>query len=207
MAKILHIKASPMEELSFSSRAAATFLDSYKIIYPSDNIEIFDLWEKKMPEFDFSAASGKYKILRGMQHSEEEAKAWAEVVKIIDQVKSADKYVLSTGMWNFSIPYKLKQFFDVIVQPGLTFSYDPEKGYSGLIVGKPLQLILARGGDYPAGSAMEKMDFQKPYLETILKFIGFTQFRTILIDGSLSAGADNRLTEARMAAAEAARIF
>lgn len=207
MAKLLHIKASPMGNLSFSSRAAFTFLDAYNVLYPSDAIETLDLWKAELPEFDFIAASGRYKVLRGMNHSDEEAAAWAKVVNFIDRFKAADKYVFSTGMWNFSIPYKLKQFFDIIVQPGLTFSYDPEKGYSGLVTGKPAQLILARGGDYPAGSPMEKMDFQKSYMETILKFIGFTQVKTILVEGSLSPAADNRLTDARMAAAEAARFF
>ena len=32
-------------------------------------------------------------------------------------------------MWNFGIPYKLKQWIDVITQPGLAFRFDPAQGY------------------------------------------------------------------------------
>ena len=39
MAKLLHVKASPMGDLSFSSRAALTFLDAYNVMYPNDAIE------------------------------------------------------------------------------------------------------------------------------------------------------------------------
>ena len=41
----------------------------------------------------------------------------------------ADRVLISTPMWNFGIPYKLKQCFDLIIQPGLTFRFDPARGY------------------------------------------------------------------------------
>ena len=45
----------------------------------------------------------------------------------------ADRVLISTPMWNFGIPYKLKQWFDLIVQPGLTFRFDPAQGYFPLL--------------------------------------------------------------------------
>ena len=60
--------------------------------------------------------------------------------------KSADKYLVSLPMWNFSIPYKLKQYIDLLVHRGLTFSFTPEGGYKGLVTGKPLVAVYARGG-------------------------------------------------------------
>lgn len=207
MAKILYVKASPMGDLSFSIRAAKAFLDAYRTANPKDVIEELDLWKTDLPDFDFTAASGKYKIMRGQAHSEEEARAWTRVVKAINQLKSADKVVVSAGMWNFSIPYRLKQYIDIITQPGMTFSYDPAKGYSGLVTGKPLQLILASGGEYPAGTPAAGYDFQKPYLEMIFGFIGFTDIRTLRVEGTLTPAAEGNLEKMKKSAAEAAKKF
>jgi FMN-dependent NADH-azoreductase len=88
-------------------------------------------------------------------------------------------------MWNFSVPYRLKQYIDVIVQPSLTVAFSPEKGYTGLVTGKPLMLILARGGAYQSGNPLETFDFQESYLRCIFGFIGFTDIRTVYIQGTM----------------------
>ena len=49
-------------------------------------------------------------------------------------------------MWNFSIPYRLKHYLDIIIQPTYTFSYTPETSYQGLVTGKPIFIAYARGG-------------------------------------------------------------
>jgi FMN-dependent NADH-azoreductase len=36
-------------------------------------------------------------------------------------------------MWNGGIPYILKQFVDVISQPGAVFAVDPDTGYTPLL--------------------------------------------------------------------------
>lgn len=207
MAKLLYIQASPMGDRSFSIRAARVFLDAYLAANSRDVVEEMDLWKPGLPDFDVTAASGKYKVMRGLDHSEEEARAWSSVVQTIEQLKAADKVVVSTGMWNFSIPYRLKQYIDIVVQPGLTFSYDVEKGYSGLVTGKPLQLILASGGEYPAGSPMAGFDFQKPYLEMIFGFIGFTDIRSLRVEGTLSPSAADNLKTAKKPLVEAGQRF
>jgi len=88
-------------------------------------------------------------------------------------------------MWNFGIPYKLKHFIDVIVQPTYTFSFSPAEGYKGLVTGKPAAVVYARGGAYPPGTPGEGFDLQKRYLEQVLGFIGFTDVRPILVEGTL----------------------
>ncbi|MBI4737732.1 MAG: NAD(P)H-dependent oxidoreductase [candidate division NC10 bacterium] len=207
MAKLLHIQASPMDDLSFSARTARAFLDAYRKAHPADPVETLDLWKADIPAFDFTAASGKYKVMRGLPHADGEGRAWQRVVELVDHFKSADKILLSSPMWNFGIPYRLKQYIDVIVQPGLTFSYDPKTGYSGLVTGRPVQLILARGGEYPQGSQAAGFDHQRPYLELILGFIGFTDVRTLVVEPTLSPAGDEKLAVAISAAQEAARNF
>jgi FMN-dependent NADH-azoreductase len=85
-------------------------------------------------------------------------------------------------MWNFSIPYKLKHYIDLLVHRGLTFSFTPGEGYKGLVTGKPLAAVYARGGAYGPVSGAESWDQQSNYLKHIFGFIGFTDIREIFIE-------------------------
>jgi len=210
MAKLLHLQASPMKDRSYSRRASEAFLQSYSAGHPGDSVSTLDLATMKLPEFDHITASGKYAILHGKDHSPDEASAWKRIVAVIDDFKSADKYVVSTGMWNFGIPYRLKQYIDILVQPTHTFSFDPEKGYSGLVTGKPVKLILARGGEYPEGTDAAAYDHQRSYLELIFGFIGFTDIRTTVIEPTLMGGPDvgkKKLDDAMAGLKEEAKAF
>ena len=109
-------------------------------------------------------------------------------------------------MWNFGIPYRLKQYIDVIVQPSLTVAFSPEKGYTGLVTGQPLPLILARGGVYKTGNPLETYDFQESYLRTVFGFIGFTDIRTISIQGTMQNKPDQADANTRKAIADAADV-
>lgn len=188
MSKVLYIKASPINERSYSAAVADAFVEAYKKAHPKDEVKVLDLFAAKLPAFDGAAVSGKYKIMHGKPHSNEEKRAWEKVVVVIDEFKGADKYVMAVPMWNFSIPYRLKQYIDVIVQPGQTFTVDSAGNYKGLVTGKPVFVVYARGGEYAAGTAAEAFDLQKRYLELILGFIGFTDVRSVIVEPTLAAG-------------------
>jgi FMN-dependent NADH-azoreductase len=190
MSKVLYIKASPMKERSYSIAAADAFIVEYKKLHPTDEIKVLDLYTMNLPDFDFLAASGKYKVMHNQPHSPEEKKAWDKVVAMTEEFKSADKYVLATPMWNFSIPYRLKQYIDIIVQPGLTFTVDSAGNYKGLVTGKPVLISYARGGEYPPGTPGEAYDMQKKYIELILGYIGLTDLRFIITQPTLMKGPD-----------------
>jgi FMN-dependent NADH-azoreductase len=187
MAKLLHIEASPRGKRSASVTVAQHFIDSYLATHPGDTVETLDLWQAGLPEFDGATIDAKYAVLHGQKHTPEQLQAWQAVVKIADHFKSADKYLFSLPMWNFGIPYKLKHFIDVLVQPGLTFSFTPKEGYKGLVTGKPVVAVYARGGAYGAGSGMEAYDAQSPYLKQALGFIGFTDIKDIFVEPTLAS--------------------
>ncbi len=203
MASALHILASPRIE-SYSTRVARAFLDSYRQARPDDRIETLDLFKADIPPFHAPQAKAKYAVMSGQPPRDEAEAAWEGVIKTIDHFKRFDKYVLSSPMWNFGVPYRLKQYVDVIVQPSLTVSYSPEKGYTGLVTGRPLMLILARGGVYGAGNPCETFDFQETYLRCIFGFIGFKDIRAIHIQGTLQHPPEQVEADVRKAIAEAA---
>lgn len=191
MSRLLYIESSPRKKRSASIEIATVFLDEYKKTHPTDEVEVLDLWHTEIPEFDGDVIDAKYSIMHGQAQTEAQRKAWRKVEQLISQFKQADKYLFSLPMWNFSIPYKLKQYIDVIVQPSYTFTFSPEQGYKGLVVNKPAALIYARGGDYHEGSGAESLDLQIKYMETILKFIGFSDLRYIVVEPTL-AGQDQK---------------
>ena len=203
MATLLYIKASPRSDTdSYSNAAAKAFLDRYRATHPADQVVTMDVSHDALPEFLDVAAAGKYKIMRGLPHSPAEAAAWKLVEAQIQIFKAADKVVISSPMWNFGIPYRLKQYIDNITQPGYTFKYTPEKGYEGLVPGKPSLLILARGGEYAVGTAGVAYDFQRPYLENALGFMGFRNIQEVLIEPTLAGGPE--VAKAKLAAAKTA---
>jgi FMN-dependent NADH-azoreductase len=199
MACLLYIEASPRKERSASIAVANAFIEEYRKTHTDDTVETIDLWRTPLPEFDGEVIDSKYVILHGLEHTESQKLAWNAVEKVISQFTGADKYLFSLPMWNFGIPYKLKHYIDIIVQPGYTFSFSPEEGYKGLVTGKPIAAIYARGGAYGPDTGMASYDLQKTYLELVLGFIGFSDFQAIAVEETLAPTA---VKEKNLAAAK-----
>jgi FMN-dependent NADH-azoreductase len=209
MSTLLYIKASPMGDLSYSIAVADAFLDEYRKANPDDIIKTLDLFKEQLPAFDFNTASAKYKIMHGKDHTDKDKQIWAKIVSVIDNFKSADKYIIATPMWNFSIPYRLKQYIDILVQPGYTFTVTEDGNYKGLVTNKPVFVTYARGGEYPAGTPQEAFDLQKKYIELILAFIGLTNVQSVIVEPTLAGKeiAARKRTEAIEKAIEIAKEF
>ena len=184
--RVLHIQASPRSKRSHSRVVADAFLDAYQAAHGEDEVITLDLFNMSLPTFDGFVLQAKYNILHGEEHSESQVAAWLSVEDVISEFTSADKYVVSNPMWNFGISYRLKHYIDVVTQPGYTFAVTPDGNYKGLVTGKPLLLIHARGGAYPVGSEMAGLDFQRSYLETVFGFMGFTGIEHLMVETTLS---------------------
>jgi len=210
MSKLLYIQASPRPGRSFYIAVAEAFIKAYRARNPRDEVRVLDLFKAPLPPFDGFTLQAKYSIMSGKPHTAEEKAAWKAVEDAIAEFKSADKYLFAVPMWNFGLPYKLKHYLDVIIQPSYTFSFTPGEGYKGLVTGKPAVVAYARGGAYPAGTPFEAYDMQKKYLELLLKFIGFTDIRNIVVEPTLMEGPDTaaaRRAEAMALAEKMAREF
>lgn len=211
MAVLFHLRASPRDNSkSYSGRVAQAFIDAYAAAHPGDTVKTLDVAHDPIPEFGDLATAGKYKVMNGLAHTPEEAKAWQTVVDSVNTFKAADKILISAPMWNFGIPYRLKQYLDVITQPGLTFGFSPEKGYFGLVTGKPATVVVSRGGEYPPGTPGAAYDHQLPYLQLILGFMGFTDVKVVCVEPTLHGGPElnaARLEAAKVGAADLARTF
>lgn len=203
--KVLVIETSPRIERSHSSAVAREFVTEYKKLYPDHLIVSINLYDPKrpMPELNEARLNGKYNIMSGKSNSDEEKKIWGDVEAVIAFFKSFDRILITSAMHNFSVTYKLKHFIDIVSQPTYTFSFSPDKGYSGLMGGKDLAFVLAAGGNYPNDSPM---NHQEAYLNAWAGFLGFQNPAKIRVLGTLTPDAqkskDAAIAEAKALAAD-----
>ncbi|MGL5205717.1 MAG: FMN-dependent NADH-azoreductase [Metamycoplasmataceae bacterium] len=170
MSKVLVIESSVNGERSLTNKAVKIFIENYKLANPNDKVEILDL--NKVDKVSRILTSENFN-----QFFNEEAD------ELIEQLKSADKIVISAGMINFNVPTALKSYLDNVLQAGKTFKYK-YKG-NGESIGLlnhnvKAQLILSQGailGWYGFG------EFEK-YLQGTLKFMGVSHVETVIYDGT-----------------------
>ena len=98
---------------------------------------------------------------------------------------------------------------DVIIQPGLTFSFSPSEGYKGLVTGKKAIAVYARGGAYGPGTGAEGYDLQSKTLGGILGFIGVTDVTSIFVEPTIAAPAEIEATimKAKELAVSTAKVW
>jgi FMN-dependent NADH-azoreductase len=173
MTTLLHIKASPRDGLSHSTKAAATFIDALQTHHNNFRVTELDVWRVDLPPFDGALIAAKYARLAGRRFTADEAQAWERIEALVQDLDAADMVLISSPMWNLSIPYRLKHYLDLITQPGLSFTFDPKSGYSSLLHSRPAIAIVASSGDFSEGPSWGRPDLATSYLRHALAFIGF----------------------------------
>ena len=176
----MHLSCSPRAE-SWSTAGARVFLDRFRKARPDWDIDVVDIWHERMPEFTGPIVEAKYARMKAQAFTEAQRDSFAEAERMAMRFSLADRVLISTPMWNFGIPYKLKQWFDIIVQPGLTFRFDPAQGYLPLLKDRPTLVILASGSDFATGMNRGRIDMATPYLREILRFVGINDVRFVPI--------------------------
>ncbi len=208
MVKLLHISASPRGTNSESRALASRFLQVYGEQNPTHTITEWDLWDGTLPAFGPAAAGAKMDVFAGVEPTGAGAAAWTAARAAFDRFAAADKLLFSVPMWNAGVPYILKQFIDVVSQPGLVFGFDPAAGYSGLLTGRKAAVIYTSAvygeGRGPAFGA----DFQRPYFDDWLRWAGITDLTAVTFRPNLAtADADAGRALATADAVEAAKRF
>ncbi|MHA7304103.1 FMN-dependent NADH-azoreductase [Arthrobacter sp. TMN-49] len=174
MPTILHINASPRYANSESLRLARHFIDSVQGTSPETfELETLDLFsDGALPVFGRIATDAKMAVFSGQDQTPEQVEAWESARTVFDQFAAADAYVFNIPMWNSGVPYVLKQWIDIITQPGWSFGFDPEKGYRGLMAGKQALAIHTSGVYAPGVPAAFGSDFSSTFFADWLNFVG-----------------------------------
>jgi FMN-dependent NADH-azoreductase len=186
MSKLLHISASPRGAASESLAIAATFVDTFSDVRPDIAVEHWDLWDGTLPPFGAAAAGAKMSIFAGQEPAGEPAAAWAAVHRTFERFAAADYYLFSVPMWNHGVPYILKQFIDVVSQPGQVFGFDGHTGYTGLVTGKKAVVVYTSAVYSDDRGPQFGVDFQAPYFNDWLRWAGITDVTQITFRPNLA---------------------
>jgi len=200
MANILVLNSSVLGEGSASRMLVDEAVKRLLQANPGATAIHRDLGSEPIPHLTTSTVAG----VRGVATTNAELAARRLSDELIAELRSADTIVIGAPMYNFSIPTGLRAWFDYVLRAGETFSYS-EAGPKGLLSDKRVIVIESRGGLYSEGPA-KAIDFQEPYLRTLLGFIGLNDV-TFIHAEKIGFGVDAReaaLASAKQALARAA---
>ena len=176
MTRLLHISGSPRKDRSRSDMVARRFIEQSGVT----NAETLDLEAINLPDFNGAAIEGRYALIEGREVSPEMHEVWAQIGKTIEYFLSFDTYVFSVPMWNFGVPWRLKQYIDVLTQPGLTFTVSAT-GVKGMAAGRRAVLICSGALDIRPGQPGHELDFQTAFMKAWLGFIGITDVHEVQV--------------------------
>ncbi|HLX04493.1 MAG TPA: NAD(P)H-dependent oxidoreductase [Candidatus Binatus sp.] len=181
---VLHIQSSPRGDRSYSIALTNAFLSASRKVLPVINEDILNVWDENLPEFDAASIGAKYKAIKHEPMTDAEAHTWKRIVELIGRFQRANRIVLGLPMWNFSIPYKLKQLIDLTAQRNYLFTYDG-KQYGPLLNIPKALVVYTRGSTYREDSPIPpSFDFQAPYIDFWLRMIGVQEIRSVVVDNA-----------------------
>ena len=209
MSQLLHISSSPRGAASISLAIANVFLEAYAASHPDVEISTFDLWDGSLPAFGPAAAGAKMAVFGGGAPQGEQAIAWRAAEAVFRRLDAADHLLFSVPMWNASVPYILKQFIDVVSQPGWVFGVNAETGYQHLLEGKGKKAAVVYTSAVwgPGVSPAFGSDFHSTFFNDWLRWTGISDIREIRYHPTLSGDADQARQSAHATARETAKTF
>jgi len=161
MATLLHIDSSVFSgEASTSRSVTAAFRRTWEEQHPEGAVLYRDLAADPVPHITADAWSAGYTAPSG--RTPEQSAAFAERVKLIEELEQADAVLIGAPMYNFSIPSTLKAWLDSVLLLGRTAGENPSTQ------GTPVIVVASRGGSYAPGTPREGYDFVQNYLQAVL---------------------------------------
>ena len=98
--------------------------------------------------------------------------------QLVSELVAASVLVITTPIYNFSVPATLKAWIDLVARARATFRYS-EEGSQGLLQDKRCFLIITSGGTRVGGDS----DYVSGYLREFLGFLGIQRVDIIAADG------------------------
>jgi FMN-dependent NADH-azoreductase len=202
---LLHIDASPRGDRSHSRKLGRDFVSHWQASRPAGRVVARDIGHEPPPFVTAAWVEGAFAPAE--QHSPAAREAIAVSNRYVDELLAADEILITTPIYNLSLPAALKAWIDQIVRAGRTFR--PAAGsFEGLAGGKRVVVIVASGSDFRPHTPGSAYNFLEPYLRAVLGFIGITDVEFVyahsLNQGStpaVQALADAQATLAQLAIA------
>jgi FMN-dependent NADH-azoreductase len=190
MNRILAIHASPRGDRSHSRRLAESFLSAWQLRHPQAQVTRREVGRALIPAVNEAfVAAAFYPEPQARPLSMRADLAFSD--QLVGELFEHDLLLISTPMYNFSVPSGLKAWVDQIVRLGLTFDYTLDNGvaqYTPLLQGKKALIVTSRGGfGFGPGGELEALNHADPWLRTALGFVGINDVTVVAAEGEESA--------------------
>lgn len=188
MKKLLYITVnSKPEELSASKTVGRTFVNKFLEKHKDFILEELDLYQCHIPRLEYEYFEKRNCMIKEEDFNKLNEKQQQEVhkiVKLVDQFKEADMYVIAAPMWSLSFPAPLKEYIDCIVMDGKTIKISENK-MKGLLNDKPRAMVYIQSSGAPIPWMLRPI-FNKglDYIKDIMKYMGIKKFEELLVDGT-----------------------
>ncbi len=214
MASLLRIDASSRQQDSHSRSLGDHFQKRWLDKYPEksgwlsrsskSSVVYRDLLSPPIGHIAQSTITGFYATPEAMTSDLTAATALSD--QLIDELQKADTLLITTPIYNFSVPSALKAWIDQIVRIGHTFSYDGE-AFGGLVKVRQACVVCAYGASgYLEGGGFRGANFLETYLAFILDFLGIKEIRFISAE-SLTGDEATVHAEIKRARTDIDRLF
>ncbi|MEU0076250.1 NAD(P)H-dependent oxidoreductase [Streptomyces sp. NPDC006332] len=162
MATLLHIDSSVFPADASASRAVTdVFRRTWEEQHPEGTVIYRDLAANPVPHISADAHAAGF--ADPATHTPEQAAAFADRVRLIEELEQADTVLIGAPMYNFSIPSTLKAWLDNVILMGRTAMNVDSK-----IKGTPVTVVASRGGSYAPGTPREGYEYVQNYLAATL---------------------------------------
>lgn len=206
MEKLLVINAHATVDSvdSVSLEVGKHFIENYLKMNPNESIEQIDLYDEIIPEINSVVMSAWGKFASGGELTDEEKRVTSKMNEILQQFKSAKKYVIIMPLHNFNIPSRLKDYMDNVMIARETFKYTENGGVGLLTDGRSLLVIQGSGGIYTNNDWYTDNEFSHKYLKSMFNFLGVEDYQIIRAQGTSILDKADVLNKAKKEAEEAA---
>lgn len=178
MSTLLRIDASARQNESVSRTLADQVQTQWTEANPSGRVITRDLTDQPVAHITETTIRGFY----AAELDAELAEATHLSDELIEELLAADEILLSTPMYNFSVPSSLKAYIDQIVRINRTFAV-VDGQLQGLVPDKRVYIVLAEGAAYQE-SPMTDYDFLRPYLDRLFRFLGMQQLAFLTVEAT-----------------------
>lgn len=182
MSKILILNTGINGANSNSNKLTELYESIRKTYNQDDHYTVRDLNEQGLPHLSSKEMMAWMTPLNDRTQEQVELAAISD--ELIAELNAHDIIVIGMPMYNLGVPSTFKTYIDRIARAGVTFQYTVQ-GPEGLLKGKQVIVLAARGGQYQG----TPMDSQTGYIKGIFGLIGMTDINFVFAEG-LNMGDD-----------------
>ena len=176
MTKVLVINTGLSGDQSNSNKLTSLYQKIRHTSKQNEQYTIRDLDKDSLPHLSSQEMQA---WMTPVEQRSERQKSLAEVSDdLIEELMAHDVIVIGMPMYNLGVPSTFKAYIDRISRAGMTFKYT-ESGPEGLVKGKQVIVLAARGGVYQG----TPYDSQTTYLQSVFGLMGMTDVKFVYAEG------------------------